>query len=63
MSLVNLIEYPTVDPDFPVRHPAKVDPRHAWTRIAEAQVLAPELGLGFFVMDGLFSALEEALAR
>jgi MoaA/NifB/PqqE/SkfB family radical SAM enzyme len=63
LSLVNLFEYPAVEPDFPVRHPASVDPARAWARIAEAQALAPKLGLEFHVMDGLVSALEEALAR
>jgi MoaA/NifB/PqqE/SkfB family radical SAM enzyme len=63
VSLVNLFEYPAVDPAFPVLHPARVDPARALQRIGEAAALARELGLEFHVMDGLHTELEEALAR
>ncbi|HTF89753.1 MAG TPA: radical SAM protein [Planctomycetota bacterium] len=60
VSLVNLVVYPTVDPEFPVRHPARVDPARATARIDEAQALAHQLGLAFNVMEGLRTALAEA---
>ncbi|MEO6708728.1 MAG: radical SAM protein [Planctomycetota bacterium] len=60
VSLVNLVVYPTVDPGFPVQHPARVDAERAAARIDEAQAIAHQLGLAFNVMDGLRSALEEA---
>lgn len=63
VSLVNLFEYPAVDPDFPVRHPKHADPAHANQRIREAAQLARELGLEFNVMDGLSAELEAAVQR
>jgi molybdenum cofactor biosynthesis enzyme MoaA len=62
ISLVNLFEYPTVDPDFPVRHPANVDPRATIAKIREAREIGLDLGLDFHVMDGLSARLEEAIA-
>lgn len=61
VALVNLFEYPDLDPDFPLRHPARVDAGHAARRIDEARSLAEELGITFHVMPGLHADLEEAL--
>ena len=61
VSLVNLFEYPTVEADYPVRHPKNADPARAIRRIHEAAAIARELGLEFNVMDGLIAELEEAV--
>jgi molybdenum cofactor biosynthesis enzyme MoaA len=63
VSLVNLVDYPSVDPNFPVRHPADVDPKAAIAEIEAARRLACELDVDFNVMGGLDFRLEEALQR
>jgi MoaA/NifB/PqqE/SkfB family radical SAM enzyme len=63
VALTNLVEYPQIDPDMSVRHPAEVDPQRALELLRRARTRAAELGLDFHAMDGLQELLVEASAR
>jgi MoaA/NifB/PqqE/SkfB family radical SAM enzyme len=63
LALTNLVEYPQVDPEMIVRHPAEVDPVRALALVREARERATRQGLDFHAMDGLQELLVEASAR
>lgn len=63
VSLTNLVEYPQVDPEFPVRHPANVDPAGALASIRRAARIAHDAGIDFNAMGGLIESLELACTK